>query len=815
MIREDRLNVVFIVHYFPPINSAGAKRVEALSKYFALAGHCVTVITTTKTSADGAFTEPYPKGVSVLELDALGRDRPSHFTNERYEPMNSTNPSWKRKIKDAAMELLGQVPDPRLPFALMFAAPWLSKKAVKALADADVVVGSSPPWPTLLAAIISKVRFGVPCVLDYRDQFSECHEMPGGTFARWLERTADTWLTKHADHVVTISAPMTGYYREFSTRVSTILNGFDEEALDAAKGCARPHSDDRIRIRYLGVVSPGRVPHNFLQALEKLRETHPDRFARIDVEFFGPSAEPVRDALRARYPSIAGSFSFNPPIAYSAALREMVESDFLLFAETSSRATASAQGILPTKLFEYLGAGRPIFADISETSLAGATIAAASPRHVVGNTVEVFTDSLQASSFDSRPAPVPSESAFRFSRKSQAREYSTLLQGLARGHERLGVRPYQVCTNCVIDTSDVDVTFDERGRCDFCNNFYHNILPHWDTGPAGAAELGRIVDQIRKDGHGKAHDCIIGISGGVDSSYLTYLAKEKFGLRPLVFHVDAGWNSQQATNNIEKLVEALDLDLHTQVVDWEAMKDLQRAFFKAQVPHQDVPQDHAFFASLYNYAAEHGFKYILTGGNLSTECLREPLEWAYHASDLRQIRDIHRKFGARSLEGYPTCDIFRYKIYYRYVKGVRVVRPLDYIPYFKEAAMQELVERFGWQRYAHKHYESRFTRFFEGYWLPTKFGYDKRRVHFSSLILTGQMTRDDALARLAQPAYDPETIGDDFEYVATKLDLTVDELRSLMNGPNRDYRSFQNNMWLIELGNRTLRMAGVQRVIIR
>jgi hypothetical protein len=245
------------------------------------------------------------------------------------------------------------------------------------------------------------------------------------------------------------------------------------------------------------------------------------------------------------------------------------------------------------------------------------------------------------------------------------------------------------------------------------------------------------------------------------------------------------------------------------------MKDLQLAFFKANVPHLDTPQDHAFFASLYNFAAKHGIKYILNGGNYSTECVREPLEWHYHASDLRQLRDIHRRFGTRPLKTFPQSDIFTYKIYYRYVKGVQVVRPLNYVPYVKEQAMQLLIDRFGWQRYAHKHYESRFTRFYEGYWLPTKFGYDKRRAHFSSLILTGQMTRDDALQKLSSPAYDESTIAQDFEYVATKLDISVAELQGYLDGPKKSYRDYKSAMPLIHLGTQVMRLLGIQRAIIR
>lgn len=369
---------------------------------------------------------------------------------------------------------------------------------------------------------------------------------------------------------------------------------------------------------------------------------------------------------------------------------------------------------------------------------------------------------------------------------------------------------HRICSNCVMDTTDSKIVFDQRGICDHCITFSQQIEPNWHTDERGRVKLEATLEKIRQDGAGRDFDCIIGMSGGIDSSYLTYLAKEEFGLRPLVFHVDAGWNSQIAVNNIEKLIDSLDLDLYTEVIDWEEIKDLQLAFFRSGVPHIDTPQDHAFFATMYKFAQQHKVRNILTGANYSTECIRNPIEWMYYQSDSVQLRDIHRKFGTRKLRTFPLTSILKHKLYLPYIKGIKVIAPLNYVPYIKKDAMKLLEDRFGWQPYPQKHFESRFTRFYESYWLYEKFGYDTRKVQFSSLIVTGQMTREEALERLQQPPYDPETIDQDFEFVAHKLGINVDELRSYMNAPNRTYKDYKSQEQIYNVGAAVLRMVGVQ-----
>ena len=372
-------------------------------------------------------------------------------------------------------------------------------------------------------------------------------------------------------------------------------------------------------------------------------------------------------------------------------------------------------------------------------------------------------------------------------------------------------RKYQICTNCVMDTTDSKIAFDEKGVCDHCNTFYKDIKPHWHTDDKGWQEIVATADKIKEEGKGKDFDCIIGMSGGIDSSYLLYLAVKKLGLRPLVFHVDAGWNSEKAVHNIEVIVDKLELDLYTEVIDWEEMKDLQLAYFKSGVSTVDTPQDHSFFATMYKFATKYNVKYILTGGNYSTECIRNPLEWMYYQSDSIQLKDIHSKFGTKPLKNYPVTNILWHKVWLPYVKKIKLIRPLDFMPYDKEEATQFLVDEFGYQRYSQKHFESRFTKFYESYWLSEKFGYDTRKVQYSSLIVTDQMTRDEALEKLKTPAHDKETIKQDFEYIATKLGISVDELQGYFNAPNKTYKDYKNQMSIYDIGAKVLRMLGVEK----
>jgi N-acetyl sugar amidotransferase len=375
---------------------------------------------------------------------------------------------------------------------------------------------------------------------------------------------------------------------------------------------------------------------------------------------------------------------------------------------------------------------------------------------------------------------------------------------------------HQICKHCIMDTTDPAIVFDARGRCDYCHNFESLIEPDWKTNALGGQFLANMADAIRQEGNGKDFDCIIGLSGGLDSSYAAYIAKEKMGLRPLLFHVVAGWNTDQAVGNIEKLVDGLGLDLYTDVVNWESVKRMQVAFLRAGLPDQDLVQDAAFFSGLYKFARQHGIKHIITGSNFSTECCREPEEWGgYLGIDKTLFADIWAKCGDGKPNDFPLVDILVYKVWYQKILGMKVHHPLNLLPYVKKDAEDELEQLFGWQRFKHKHHESRFTRFYEDYWLPRRFGYEKRRAHFSSLIMTGQMTRDQALDRISRPEMDEHFLKQEFEYVAHKLDLTVDELQVIFDGPKRTFRDYKNKRDLIGFGANLLRKLGLEKRFFR
>jgi len=353
-------------------------------------------------------------------------------------------------------------------------------------------------------------------------------------------------------------------------------------------------------------------------------------------------------------------------------------------------------------------------------------------------------------------------------------------------------KTYQICNKCIMDTSDPEIVFDESGVCNHCHR-YESLLPsRVFTGETAELKLTKLIRKIKKSGAGKDYDCIIGVSGGVDSTYIAYLTK-KYGLRPLAIHFDNNWNSELAVRNIEKTLNSLGIDLYTYVIDWDLFRDIQKAFLKSSTPDGEVPTDHAINALLFREASKRGIKYIINGMNFATESMAVS-SWSYGHSDWRYIKYIYKKFGgAQSLKGYPHFSFMKL-FYYTFIKKIKVISMLNYIEYNKDKVMNFIQKELGWEYYGGKHYESVYTRFFQGYYLPTKFGIDKRRGHLSDLIHCGQLTRKEALEQIKTHPYPSQNLlEEDKEFVLKKLSLTPQEFEDLIQLPNRSYRDYHNS----------------------
>jgi N-acetyl sugar amidotransferase len=351
-------------------------------------------------------------------------------------------------------------------------------------------------------------------------------------------------------------------------------------------------------------------------------------------------------------------------------------------------------------------------------------------------------------------------------------------------------KSYRQCSRCVMDTTDLQITFDKNGHCNHCIEFLDKRAKYKYHGKESDESLDRIVEAIKRAGKGNDYYCIIGVSGGTDSSYLAYVAQQK-GLRPLAVHLDNGWNSEKAVQNIKSITKKLGIDYESYVLDWETFREVQLSFLRASVPEAETPTDVAIPAALHYFAAKHNVKYIISGGNLATEGIL-PKSWHYNAKDFKYFNHIHKTFGKGSIRNFPTFG-YKKEMYYKLVKGIRIIYPLNFVPYVKEETVEILKANFDWKSYEGKHYESRYTRFIQSYYLYVKFGIDYRRAGLATQICAGEISRDDAVEQLKCKPYDAQKIEEDKQYIAKKLSISTDELERIINLPAKWYWDYPND----------------------
>jgi len=361
-------------------------------------------------------------------------------------------------------------------------------------------------------------------------------------------------------------------------------------------------------------------------------------------------------------------------------------------------------------------------------------------------------------------------------------------------------KPYQICTRCVMDTTDPDIVFDNNGICNHCTNAIERLKqpPYGLPPPKKKEALNQLIAKIKTVGKDKKYDCLIGLSGGVDSSYVAYLVI-KWGLRPLAVHLDNRWNSQEGEKNIENICKILGIELYKNVLDWEEFKDLQLAFLKASTPDSEIPTDNIICETLYRIANKYGIKYILSGVNITSESIM-PFMWSVGHNDKKYIKAIHKQFGRKKKLTIPILSIYK-MYYYQKVKGIKWEATLNYVDYDKEKAKEILKQNLKWQDYGRKHGESIYTRIFQEYILPEKFGYDKRRAHFSSLIVANQLTREEALEKIQEPLYTNEAeLKNDIDFFCNKLGISQSEFGKIMTTPTKTIKDYPNTIysWLFE-----------------
>jgi len=354
-------------------------------------------------------------------------------------------------------------------------------------------------------------------------------------------------------------------------------------------------------------------------------------------------------------------------------------------------------------------------------------------------------------------------------------------------------REYQICKRCIMDTTDPEIEFDSAGVCNRCTESLDRIKKQLLPPQEREKALIELAETIKSEGKGKDYDCIIGVSGGVDSTYTAYQVK-KLGLRPLAVHFDNGWDSELAVSNIKNTLDKLDIELYTYVVNWEEFRDIQLSFLKASVANCEIPTDHGITAILFKLANRFKTRFILSGSNLETESIM-PNSWGHYNQDLKHLKAVHKRFGSKKIKSFPTLSLFDY-LYFVMVKKVRQIPFLNYVEYNKDKAKRFIEKELDWRDYGGKHFESVYTRFFQGYYLPTKFGFDKRIAHLSSLIIAGQMTRDEALIELEKPAYQEEMLRQDKQFVAKKFGMTVDEFEKLVHAPTKMHTDYPSNYFL-------------------
>ncbi len=670
--------------------------------------------------------------------------------------------------------------------------------------NVDVIIATGDPFVLFKYASNLSKEFKTPWIADYRDPWSQNKSNSKNLFLKSWNSFIEKKFLRNCSHITTVSNFVKVQISKLlEEKIFFILpNGYDPDAVTKLNETTQ--SDKVFIISFAGTIYKWHPIKSFLSEISSfLLENHT---VKLMINFYGFNiAFGLQEMILNQFQTIKDKINIFSRTPNDELLVELTKSNLLLLFNDYS--------ILGTKIYDYIGIKRNILLcyahdedalklkekyysidevegmshhlqeDLIKETISGYIVQDAKHlQNLLGELYQEFSmhGFIQCNTIN----------AEKYSRKVQTEKLADIIKGISRNFNAdTKISVYQQCTRCLMDTSDVDIRFDENGVCNHCTNYFDRIAHRVYQGATSDKELQHLIEKIKDAGKGKKYDCVIGVSGGIDSSYVAYKAKKR-GLRALLVHLDNGWNSEISVKNIKNLADILGFDFQSYVLDWEEFKDIQLSFLRASIPEMETPTDIAIPSALHQVAAKYGVKYIISGGNFATEGIL-PKTWHYNAKDLKYLKYIQKKFGTKKIRKFPLFG-WKNESYYKLFKGMRMVYLLNYVSYNKQEAMNILQNELGWRYYGGKHYESKYTGFVQSYIMPEKFNMDYRRATLSTQICTGEVTREQALEELTHKPYDPIKAQEEMEYVCKKLCITVEEFEEIMKLPAKTYRDYPN-----------------------
>ena len=799
------IKVLILAYDFPPYVSVGGLRPYSWYQYLHEFDVYPVVITRQWSNKHGNYLDYIEKSdvnVSVIEENNNGQILRSPYkpnlANKILLKYGENKYRFFRKIVSAYYEFFQW-------FFVVGPKSGLYREAKKYLLTnkVDVIIATGDPFILFRYANLLSKKYGTPWIADYRDPWVKGLATQDKPMLEKFFQIIEKKLIKQAAGITTVSGFVQNkiFNVDPANRFFIISNGYDQNAIENLQNVQQYNAS--INLALAGTIFKYHPIRAFLNSCNQyLAETNA---LPLKLWFYGINNQNEIEGMLTDFTLIQPNVFFIPRLNNKDLLCEIQKCNALILFNNFS--------FMGTKIYDYLAVKRKIlfcfekdkeseslknkFYRIHEDDLnqqlqkqlileTNAGVIIENSEHLV-QVIKDLAVEIKEKGFVSCDSILVE----KYSRKIQTEKLADIIY-------KFIVHPakkYQQCSRCVMDTNDPDIIFDENGYCNHCTDYIEKTSKRIYQGTISDLQFEQLIEKIKRSGRNHDYDCVIGISGGVDSLYTAFIAK-KMGLRVLCVHMDNGWNSELATHNIEKILKKLDMELVTEVLDWEEFRDLQLSFLKASVPEAETPTDIAIPAVLHKVAAKYNIRYILSGGNFATEGIL-PKSWHYDAKDVKYLKAVHKKFGTKKLRSFPTFG-FQKEMYYKFIKGIRMVYPLNYVPYNKKEAIKILEQELGWKNYGGKHHESLYTKFIQSYLLYEKFGIDYRRATYSTQICAGEITREDALHELCEKPYDPVKLEDEKEYISKKLSISCVELEKIIALPPKSFKDYPNNQKILE-----------------